>query len=180
MTSNERASQRSRTASTRAAGSGPARRGESRFQRFLNTVMRGILRSPLHPMMSGRILVIDVTGRKTGKLYRIPAGYVEHDGAILIGTAGTWRRNLAANQTVTVLLRGRPRQATAEVITDEDRCGELYRPILAKNPVHGKYASIGIEPGGSPNPADLRAALRRGIAVVRLALLPTAEITEVT
>ena len=142
------------------------------MQRFGNSVMRGILRSPLHPMMSGRILVINVTGRKTGKLYRFPVGYVEHDGAILIGTAGNWRRNLAANQSVTVLLRGKPRQATAEVITDEDRCGELYRPILAKNPIHGKYANIGIEPDGSPNPADLQAALKRGIAVVRLTLPP--------
>lgn len=157
----------------------PARRDESRSQRFGNSVLRGILRSPLHPVLSGRLLVIVVTGRKSGKRYRIPVGYVEHDGAFLIGTAGKWRRNLAANQTVTVLLRGKTREATAEVITDEDCCTELYRPILAKNPIHGKYAGIGIEPDGSPNPADLQAALKRGVAVVRLTLLPPAGTTEI-
>lgn len=160
------------TTPTQAAGSAPTRQGESRSQRILNRIMRGILRSPLHPMMSGRILVINVTGRKTGKLYRLPVGYVEHDGAILIGTAGKWRRNLPAHPQVTVLLHGKQRQATAEVITDQDRATELYRPILAKNPIHGKYAKIGIEPDGTPNPADLEAALKRGIAVVRLTLLP--------
>lgn len=147
---------------------------ESRSQRLLNTVMRGILRSPLHRVVSGRIVVITVTGRKTGAVYRIPVGYVDHDGALLIGTAGTWRRNLpaAAEAPVPILLRGRHRQAHAEVITGEARCAELYRAILARNPVHGRYAKIRVESDGSPNPADLRAALARGIAVVRLTVLP--------
>jgi deazaflavin-dependent oxidoreductase (nitroreductase family) len=174
MTGNEYTNQHT---PTQAEGSAPARGGESRSQRLGNSVVRGILRSPLHRMLSGRLLVISVTGRKTGKRYRNPVGYVEHDGAILIGTAGKWRRNLPANPEVTVLLRGKRRQATAEVITDEERCTGLYRPILAKNPVHGKYAGIGIEPDGSPNPADLHAALKRGIAVVRLNLQPTAAVT---
>lgn len=164
--------QTTHTTPSRAASPAPAPQGESRFQRFLNSLMRGILRSPLHPVMSGRLLVINVTGRKTGKLYRLPVGYVEHNGAILIGTAGKWRRNLPAHPQVTVLLRGKQRQATAEVITDEERAAELYRPILAKNPMHGKYAKIGIEPDGTPNLADLQAGLKRGIAVVRLTLLP--------
>lgn len=161
-----------RTTTNRATGPVPARQGETRFQRFLNSVMRGVLRSPLHPVLSGRILVINVTGRKTGKVYRIPVGYVEHDGAILIGTAGKWRLNLPAHPEVAVLLRGKQRQAIAQVVTDQARCAELYRPILAKNPIHGKYAGIGIEPDGAPNPADLRTALGRGIAVVRLTLPP--------
>jgi hypothetical protein len=54
------------------------------------------------------------------------------------------------------------------VITDEERVAELYRVILARNPVHGRYAGIHTEPDGSPNRADLRRALSEGTAVVQL------------
>lgn len=164
------------------ASTDPSRKRESRSQRFVNVMMRGVLRSPVHRIVSGRILVIVVTGRKTGTVYRLPVGYVEHAGALLIGTAGKWRKNLPENATVTILLRGRWRQASAEVITDEDRLAGLYRVILARNPIHGKYAKIGVEPDGSPNAADLRDAISRGIAVVRLTLQtrPSSESTTTT
>ena len=150
----------------------PARHGEPASQRLLNSVVRTILRSPLHRATSGRALVVTVVGRKTGKVCRAPAGYVDHDGGLLVGTAGTWRKDLATDATVTVLLRRRWCQASAEVITDEERLTGLYRAVLARDPIHGKYAKTGVEPDGSPDLADLRAAVARGIAVVRLTLQP--------
>ncbi|MBV8930533.1 MAG: nitroreductase family deazaflavin-dependent oxidoreductase [Mycobacteriaceae bacterium] len=140
-----------------------------RYQRALNVLMRGLLASPLHFVLSRRLLVIEVTGRKSGAVYRIPVAYVEHDGDILIGTAARWRRNLDAGGEVAVVLHGKRRTARAEVITDEARCTELYRHILAGNPVHGKFVGIAVQADGSPNPADLRRALASGVAVVRLA-----------
>jgi deazaflavin-dependent oxidoreductase (nitroreductase family) len=140
-----------------------------RGQAALNLVMRAVLATPLlHRAVSNRILLIDVVGRKSGRHYRIPVGYVPAAGELLIGTAGRWRRNLTPGQLVEVTV-GRRRQAmTADVVTDERQCVPLYRAILAHNPVHGRYAGIRHEPDGTPNPEDLRAALGRGIAVVRL------------
>jgi deazaflavin-dependent oxidoreductase (nitroreductase family) len=140
-----------------------------RLQGVLNAFMRGLLASPLHFVLSRRLLVIDITGRRSGTVYRIPVGYVEHDGDILIGTGGQWHRNLAGGQQVSVLLRGKRRAARAEVITDEARCAELYRHILAGNPVHGKFVGIGLQADGSPNQSDLRRALASGVVVVRVA-----------
>ncbi|HZA11121.1 nitroreductase family deazaflavin-dependent oxidoreductase [Mycobacterium sp.] len=139
------------------------------YQRALNVAMRALLASPLHSLLSRRLLVIDVTGRRSGAVYHIPVGYVEHDGDLLIGSGGRWYRNLVAGQEVSILLRGRRRAARAEVVTDEARCAELYRYILAGNPIHGKYVGIGVEPDGTPNQSDLRRALAAGAAVVRLA-----------
>ncbi|HEY2670674.1 MAG TPA: nitroreductase/quinone reductase family protein [Rugosimonospora sp.] len=154
--------------SARSAPPAPRPTRESRVQRIGNGVVRFLLRSPLHGVLSRRLLVVTVTGRRTGRTYRVPVGYVEHDGALLIGAGGAWRRNLRPGEPVSVRLRGRDRLADAEVITNEERAADLYRPILRGNPVHGRFAGIGIEPDGGPNRADLRQALARGVAVVRL------------
>ncbi len=146
-----------------------SRTRESRRQRLGNSIVRALLRSPLHGALSRRLLIVTVTGRRTGKIYRLPVAYVEHDGTLLIGAGGAWRRNLRPGEPVTVRLRGRDRLADAEVITDEERAAELYRHILRGNPVHGRFAGIGIGADGAPDRADLRRALARGVAVVRLA-----------
>lgn len=148
-----------------------ARTTISRRQRFLNGLVRAILRSPLHGLTSSRLLLITLTGRKTGRTYTFPVGYVEDGGALLIGTAASWRKNLRPGVPVTIRLRGRDRLVEADVVTEEAQATELYRAILRRNPIHGRFAGIGIDPDGTPNPADLRRALAHGTAVVRLRLV---------
>lgn len=143
----------------------------SRRQRFLNAVVRMILRSPLHRIASNRLLLITATGRKTGRSYTVPVGYVEDDRQLLIGTAAGWRKNLRPGVPVTIRLRGRDRLADADVVTDEEGAAQLYRSILRRNPIHGRFAGIGIEADGGPNRDDLRRALAQGTAVVRLRLV---------
>lgn len=140
-----------------------------RGQAVLNRIMRTVLATPLlHRAVSGRVMTIDVVGRKSGRTYRIPVGYVAADGALLIGTAGRWRHNLHPGQTVNAIVARKSRTVTADVITDEPTCALLYRQILARNPVHGRYAHIRHDPDGTPNMDDLRGALAAGTAVVRL------------
>lgn len=149
--------------------SSEARRGPLRGQALLNLVMRAVLATPvLHRAVSGRVLVLDIVGRKSGRTYRIPVGYVPSKDGLLIGTAGRWRHNLTPGQSVHVTVGRTSREMIADVVTDEERCAMLDREILAGNPVHGKFADIRTEPDGTPNPDDLRAALARGMAVVRL------------
>ncbi|GAA2389219.1 nitroreductase/quinone reductase family protein [Dactylosporangium salmoneum] len=139
------------------------------MQTALNLVMRAILATPvLHRTVSNRVLLLDVVGLKSQRRYRIPVGYVATADGLLIGTAGRWRRNLRPDLPVRVTIGRRRRDMLAEVVTDEESCTVLYRAILAHNPVHGRYARIRRTPGGAPNPDDLRAALARGVAVVRL------------
>lgn len=146
-------------------------RGTLPMQRSLNALMGLLLRSPAHGLLSSRLLTITVTGRKTGRKYKIPVGYVEHEGALLVGTSAKWHRNLRADTPVRVRFRGRDRPARSEVITDEDQLTAFYRVILPQNPVHGRFVGIGLEPDGEPNRADLRRAMGSGLAVVRLRLV---------
>jgi deazaflavin-dependent oxidoreductase (nitroreductase family) len=141
---------------------------QTRAQRTGDAMVRAILRSPLHFVLSGRLLILTVVGRKTGRTYANPVGYAEHDGALLIGTVAGWRRNLVPGVPVTVRLRGRDHKADAEVITDPTEAAGLYAAILRRNPVQGRFAGVGVETDGSPNAEDLRRALAADLAVVRL------------
>lgn len=91
-----------------------------RATRFFNPVIVGILRSPFHGLLSGRLLVITVRGRKTGALYQIPVAYRQELAEILIFTPERrrWWRNLAGGADVTVRLRGLDIHAVGEAIVD--------------------------------------------------------------
>ncbi|MGW4767449.1 nitroreductase/quinone reductase family protein [Nocardia sp. NPDC004278] len=145
---------------------------QSRTQRIGDAVVRAILRSRLHPLLSKKLLIVTVSGRKTGREYANPVGYAEHDGHLLIGTAANWRRNLIPGTPVRIRFRGADIQADHEVITDEPRAATLYREILTQNPTHGRFARIHLDPDGTTNLPALRTALAHGIAVVRLRPLP--------
>ncbi|MCX4092834.1 hypothetical protein [Nocardia sp. alder85J] len=140
----------------------------SRTQRAIDTVIRTLLRSPLHGLLSGKLLTVVVIGRKTGRRIPVPVAYAEDDGVLLIGTPAAWRRNLKPETPVEVILRGRTVWADWDVVTDEDQIADLYRVILVKNATHGRFVKVSLEPDGSVDRAELRAAMDRGVVVLRL------------
>jgi len=88
---------------------------------WYNPIIKAILYSPLHGMVSGSILLITVTGRKSGKQYTFPVSYFrdEEDEELLTifsPRKRTWWRNLNDGAEVTVRLRGKVRHGYAEVI----------------------------------------------------------------
>lgn len=142
---------------------------EGRAQRAGNVLARAVLRAPLlHRLVSNRMLIITVTGRRTGKRYRVPVGYVGIGRRLLIGTGGNWVRNLRPDTPVEVSVRRQTMQMLPQVIDDMDTASELYGDIIRHNPMHGRYAKIRLDPDGRPNRGDLAAALKRGVRVVEL------------
>jgi hypothetical protein len=89
----------------------------------LNRGVRLILRSPLHRPLSGQLLLITVTGRRTGKSYTLPVGYRESGGTVRIGVAmparKRWWRNLSDGAPVRLWLRGAERTGRGVALGDE-------------------------------------------------------------
>jgi deazaflavin-dependent oxidoreductase (nitroreductase family) len=142
---------------------------EGRAQRVGNVLARAVLQAPvLHRLVSNRMLIITVTGRRTGKRYCVPVGYVGIDGRLLIGTGGNWYRNLRPDTPVEVLVRRQTMRMLPQVIDDLDTAFDLYGGIIRHNPMHGRYAKIRLDPDGQPDRGDLAAALKRGVRVVQL------------
>ena len=138
-------------------------------RRYLDALVRRLLRSPLHGLLSGKLMVIEVVGRRSGKRYTIPVAYGEYDGDVLMGVSkAKWLRNLAPDRTVTVTVRGRRREMYPELLTDEESLVELYPHIVRGNRAHAKYQQLRVLPDGSVDRDDLRAALARGLTLVRL------------
>jgi deazaflavin-dependent oxidoreductase (nitroreductase family) len=86
-----------------------------------NPAMKWLLRSPLHGFASARFLLIEVTGRKSGKVYVTPVMYAQQGDTLCITTSVnyTWWRNLRGGAAVQVWLRGRRVGGMATTSTEE-------------------------------------------------------------
>jgi len=88
-----------------------------------NRVVRALLASPLHRLFGGGILVITVTGRRTGRRYSTPVQCVQRGDSLFIVSHRSrgWWRNLREPAPVDVRHRGRRRNGTGRVLASDDR-----------------------------------------------------------
>jgi deazaflavin-dependent oxidoreductase (nitroreductase family) len=140
------------------------------FVRVFNNIPRAVLRSPLHGLMDGRFILLGFSGRKSGRAYRVPVAYVEHEGALLVGAGAPWVKNLADGRPITVWYRGRKREATPEFVRDRAEFARLANVILKVNPVWGRFNQLALGPDGTVDPNLLDQALSRGTTLIRLRL----------
>ena len=150
--------------------SAPEARAQTlRFQGAANTLIRGVLRTPLLCRLAGRRLVeLHVIGRSSQRRYRIPVAYFRDGDTLLIGTPFAWGRNLRTGEPITMRLKGRLRVADVEVITDERGVTEAYRLMARDNHSFASFNSIGFDPSGEPLADDLRLAWAAGARAFRL------------
>lgn len=85
--------------------------------RLVNPVMKGLLRFGGGPVGS-RVLVLEFTGRETGRQYSTPVGFRRIDGRLALLTDSGWRHNLRDGADVTVTLEGKRVPARAELFDD--------------------------------------------------------------
>jgi deazaflavin-dependent oxidoreductase (nitroreductase family) len=97
------------------------------MRKFINNLgnifVGPLLRSPLHGLLSHRILLITFTGRKSGKVYTTPTEYMQQGDTVTLFTQKslTWWKNLRGGAPVTLRLRGWDVPGTADAFTEEDR-----------------------------------------------------------
>ena len=140
-----------------------------RFQRAANAVTQGLLRVPLLNRLVGRrLLVIEVVGRTSGKVYRVPVAYTRHERAVLVGTPFPWGRNLRTGEPVTILLKGKRTTADVVAYTDEADVVTAYEIMSRDNRQFAGFNKIGLDEHGVPDPGDLHLAWQAGARAFRL------------
>lgn len=97
-----------------------------RVLRLANPIVRALLRSPAHPLLSGRLLILSYQGRLSGRTFRIPLRYAEtHDGRLVALAVRPerklWWRSFVEPSLATVTLRSERREATGVVAEGVDR-----------------------------------------------------------
>ncbi|MEV6772150.1 nitroreductase/quinone reductase family protein [Nocardia sp. NPDC051030] len=142
------------------------------YQGVLNNLIRTLLRVPvLGGQVGKRLLVISVTGRKSGKVYDVPVAYTRHDGELLIGTSlRPWVKNIRKDVPVQVSLGGPKRTADGEVFTDSESVMRLFEIVARDNHANAKFNGIGFDAAGNPNKADIYQTWQQGGVVIRLTL----------
>ena len=68
----------------------------SRCSIAANPVVRAVLRSPLHPLLSRSLALITVTGRRSGRRHPVPVGYRRHGDRVLINVGWPERKHWCA------------------------------------------------------------------------------------
>jgi hypothetical protein len=113
----------------------------------LNPLIAWVLRSPLHLLLDRALLMLRVTGRRTGRQYWIPVGYQQDGGTITILVSKAprkqWWRNYREPGPAAVLLRGRTLHGRARVIpTASAQFAEAIEGTLRRMPGLGRQFGI--------------------------------------
>ena len=140
---------------------------------LINPTMRLLLRSPLHRLVSGSLMLIGFTGRRSGRRYVTPVRYIRAGATIRCFTTRDtrWWRNLAGGAAVTLRIAGRelPYRATA-IDDDVPRTRAALLEYLRAFPQDADYHAVRLGPGREPLAADLDRAAPHAVLVECVAL----------
>ena len=141
-----------------------------------NSLVAAILRSPFHWLLSFGLMLITVTGRRTGRRYTIPVGYQRHEDVltILVSEAPKkqWWRNFHAPAPVEVRVRGKALQGIAQLVTPASpEFKAQAENTLRRLPWMGKVFGIEYRRGEALSDQQI-AVLSRNIAIVQVELTP--------
>jgi len=138
------------------------RRIQQRVFQVVNVPMRAVLGLPFATPLSGRLMLVFLTGRKTGKSYRQPVSYVRDGAALLTPGGGNWKLNLADGRPEWIRLRGKDVLARPEIVSEAGEIERLLAVMTAANPMAGRFVAIPKGPDGRLDRARLDAAVRHG------------------
>ena len=139
--------------------------------KIINPMLALLLRSPAHFLMSGSLLLITFTGRRSGRSYSTPLRYVRDGETIRCFSSKEtrWWRNLSdpkgsARIWLTIQGAGAPYQAS--VIVDEpERIRKLLADYLRRHPQDAAYHKVAVSREGALAENDLDRAAREAVVM---------------
>ncbi|MFS0701691.1 nitroreductase/quinone reductase family protein [Cellulomonas sp. 179-A 4D5 NHS] len=124
--------------------------------------------------MGAHLLLLHLTGRKSGRAITIPVAYRPVEGGqLLVLTNSLWRLNLRDRPGVEVTYRGVRRPAAAELVEDPHAVAQVYDALIREvgHAKAGRRMGIRINVDRAPTLDELRVAARReGLSLVYIDL----------
>jgi len=135
------------------------------------TVIRPLLRSRLHGLLSGQLMLLGYTGGRSRHRYCFPIGYFAWDGGTLLSfSSRRWPFALRAAVDIELLVRGSAHFATAVVVSgQQDKAVRLAEFARRKGARTAKRLMIGL-PGDRLPSADEVATAAAATTIVRFDL----------
>ena len=126
----------------------------------INPVVRLLAQSPVHGLLDPAVLVLHVTGRKTGRRYDIPIGYTSVDDKLILVTIAKWRVNLRGGADVEVTWHAYRRRMHALLDEDPASVAVAYDSVISHLGWEKAARQLGISTchGRRPTLLELRVA----------------------
>jgi len=132
-----------------------------------NRIIGPLLRSPLHGLMSGSLMLLTMTGRKSGRPITTPVSYLpDGDGRLILFTFSPWWKNLQGGAPVTLRIKGRDVAAIVTPDTDTDAvAGEISRFLQTHGLQNARKIGLSLDPKQPPSLADIRAIAANRVVI---------------
>lgn len=131
-------------------------------------MMKLILRSPFHFVLSNSVLLLTFAGRKTGRLFTTPLRYVKDGATIRCFTSEQtkWWRNLRGGAPARLHIRGKTMSYQGHVldISVEEKA-YLLQQYLAQFPQDAPYHEVTLDKGKKPKDSDIALASESAVVV---------------
>ncbi len=131
--------------------------------------MRQTLRSEQHGRISDRIMLINFSGRKSGKQYSVPVSYMREGQEVICFSDSPWWKNLEGGAKVTLTLQGQDLPAYATPTTDLEAVVAGLRRLIAKDANDAQFFGVKVDAEGRPDEQQLRQAASQ-TAMISIAL----------
>ncbi|MGE2818157.1 hypothetical protein ACQI5H_23895 [Mycobacterium heidelbergense] len=145
----------------------------AKFFARANAIVRPLLKSPLHPIVSGRLMLLNYTGGKTGKQYSFAIGYFPwDDGDVIATSSAKWPKTIGGARNVRLLIKGSWFTAQPSVISQPERKADILGEFARRNgPQAAKGLMLGLPGDRQPDRQQLLDAATK-TTIVRFAIEP--------
>ena len=122
---------------------------------WYNPYVKWLLRTPLHKLVSGSVLLLEVRGVKSGNVIQVPVNFIRDGDDLLIISRRerTWWRNLRQSAPVTLFIERTPKTGQAVATDDPDAVREGFLTMLQSNQTYRNALGITLDASGQPTDA---------------------------
>lgn len=113
--------------------------------RTVNPILRFLLRTPLAGPLRKQLMVLNFTGRKTGRKFSIPVSAHRIDGQLYAIAEAGWKHNFRDGHEAQVVYDGKTTPMRGELITDPATVGELAHRVAQSYGVKRAQTMMGLK-----------------------------------
>ena len=126
--------------------------------RFINPIVRLILKSPFHFLISHQILLFRVVGRRSKRIFEIPASFAHINDSLVCVTLreNLWWKNFKDIETQEIYFKGKKINKNISInFTDNAFVRDKLKELIEHNPIDAFFAGVKLDKNKVPNSADL-------------------------
>lgn len=141
----------------------------ARLTKAMNPLVKLLFRTPLRRRLARLLLLVEFTGRKTGRVYQFPAGAFDIDGRTAITSRQRWQHNFDGGVPCRVKRFDGWVAARGTRVADVDEAAKIWSALIDRVGIENTKRKLGLEVtvGRPPTHDEMVEAVRR----IRLSII---------